>query len=291
MVMTARPIAVVLGAQGTLGSALPAALQRGGWDVAAAVARAECDITDAGAVRDLLARTRPAAVFNAAAYTDVDRAETEADRAHAVNATGAEIVAAAAAAVGAAVVHYSTDFVFDGTQSRPYDERDPPSPQGRYAESKVAGDRLVAAANPRHFILRVGCLYGHGGRNFPSTIVRRLRAGETIRADRDRMGLPTWVREVVAVSAALAATAHHGLYHCTAQGETTWADFAGLAATLVGAPADRVLGVAYADLRLKAPRPMHAILDNRALREVGLDTLSSWQDALRAFVAAEATAG
>ena len=155
----------------------------------------------------------------------------------------------------------------------------------------MAGDRLVAAANPRHFILRVGCLYGHGGRNFPSTIVRRLRAGETIRADRERVGSPTWVREVAAVSAALATTAHHGLYHCTAQGETTWADFARLAASLVGAPAERVQARRDGDLQLKAPRPRRAILDNRALRALGLDTLSSWQDALRAFVAEETRPG
>jgi dTDP-4-dehydrorhamnose reductase len=289
--MSSRPVAIVLGARGTLGSALPPALERSGWNVAAAVGRAECDITEAAAVRDLIARTRPDVVFNAAAYTDVDRAESEADRATAANATGAETVAGAAAAAGAAVVHYSTDFVFDGTRPRPYDERDPPSPQGRYAESKAAGDRLVAAANPRHFILRVGCLYGRGGRNFPSTIVPRLRAGETIRADRDRLASPTWVREVAAVSARLAATAHHGLYHCTAQGETTWADFARLAAHLLGVAAERVQGVAYADLPLKAPRPARAILDNRALRELGLDTLSPWQDALRTFVAEELPAG
>jgi dTDP-4-dehydrorhamnose reductase len=280
---------VILGAQGTLGAALATGLPAAGWDVGAAAGRAACDITDPAAVRGLLARTRPSAVFNAAAYTDVDRAEKEPDRAHAVNAMGAEIVARAAAEVGATVVHYSTDFVFDGTRARPYDERDSPSPQGRYARSKVAGDQLVAAANPRHFIVRVGCLYGHGGRNFPSTIVRRLRAGETIRADRDRVGSPTWVRDVVAVSAALAATTHHGLFHCTAHGETTWVDFARLAATLVGAPAERVQGVAYADLNLTAPRPRHAVLDNRALRDVGLDTLSSWQDGLRAFVAAQPT--
>jgi len=291
--MPDRPIAVavVLGARGTLGSALGPALERAGWRVAAAVARAECDITDAGAVGALLARTRPTVVFNAAAYTDVDRAETEPDLAHAVNATAAEAIASAADAVGAAVLHYSTDFVFGGTLARPYDERDPPSPQGRYAESKVAGDRLVAAANPRHFIMRVGCLYGRGGRNFPSTIVRRLRAGETIRADRDRLGSPTWVREVANVSAALAATTHYGLYHCTSQGQTTWADFARLAAELTGAPADRVQGVAYADLKLKALRPLRAVLDNRALREHGLDTMSTWQDALRAFAAEEIAAG
>jgi len=288
---TSRPVAVVLGARGLLGGALPSALAEAAWEVAAAVARAECDITDEGAVRALLARTRPAAVFNAAAYTDVDRAESEPELAHTVNARAAEIVARAAADVGAAVVHYSTDFVFDGTASRPYDERDLPSPHGKYAESKAAGDRLVAAANPSHFILRVGCLYGHGGRNFPSTIVRRLRAGETIRADRDRLASPTWAREVARVSAALAATPHHGLYHCPCHGETTWADFARLAASLLGVPAERVQAVAYADLPLRAPRPLRAILDNRALRARGLDTLSSWQDALRAFVAEETRLG
>jgi dTDP-4-dehydrorhamnose reductase len=283
-------IAVVLGARGLVGGALVSGLARAGWQVAAAAGRAECDITDAAAVRGLLARARPTAVFNAAAYTDVDRAEREPDLAHAVNATGAETVAAAAAAVNAAVVHYSTDFVFDGTRAEPYDEREPPSPQGAYARAKAAGDRLVAAANPRHFILRVGCVYGHGGRGFPSAIVRRLRAGETIRADRERLASPTWVREVAAVSAAVATTAHHGLYHCTAQGETTWADFARLAASLVGVPAEQVQAVATNELP-GAPRPRRAILDNRALRALGLDTLSPWQDALRAFVAEELRRG
>jgi dTDP-4-dehydrorhamnose reductase len=226
-------------------------------------------------------------VFNAAAYTDVDRAESEPAAAETVNAAGAENVARAAAAVGAAIVHYSTDFVFDGELPRPYDEDDPPSPQGRYAASKAAGDARVAAAAERHFILHVGCLYGRGGRNFPSTIVRRLRAGETIRAHNDRLGSPTWAREVADVSAALARTAHHGLYHCTAQGETTWADFARLAAEIVGVPEERVRGVSTAELPLKAQRPRRAILDNRRLRERGLDTLSTWQDALRAFIAAE----
>ena len=289
--MRSAPVALVFGARGTLGSALGPALVEAGWEVAAAVGRADCDITDEGAVQALLARARPTTVFNAAAYTDVDRAESEPDLAYAVNARAPEIIARAAADAGAAVVHYSTDFVFDGSAPRLYDERDPPSPQGKYAESKAAGDRLVAAANPRHFILRVGCLYGHGGRNFPSTIVRRLRAGETIRADRDRLGSPTWVREVAAVSAALAATPHHGLYHCTAHGETTWVEFARQAADLVGVPRERVQAVAYADLALKAPRPMRAILDNRALRARGLDTLSTWQDALRAFVAEETRPG
>ncbi|HLK88673.1 MAG TPA: sugar nucleotide-binding protein, partial [Polyangia bacterium] len=160
----AGPIALVLGAGGLVGGALCDELPRAGWRLVAAP-HAACDIRDAAAVRALCEQTRPAAVFNAAAYTNVDAAETEPELALAVNGQGAENVARAAATVGAAVVHYSTDFVFDGTLERPYDERDPPTPQGSYARGKVSGDARVAAANPRHFVLRVGCVYGRGGRN------------------------------------------------------------------------------------------------------------------------------
>ncbi len=283
-------LALVLGARGTLGAALCQELPKLGWQLAAA-ARTECDIRDEAALRILFDRVRPTAVFNAAAYTDVDRAESEPELAFAVNATGAEVVARGAAAVGAVVVHYSTDFVFDGTLGRPYDEGDLPTPQGLYAKSKVAGDALVAAATERHFILRVGCLYGRGGRNFPSTIVRRLRAGETVRADRERLGSPTWVRQVARVSAALAGTSFYGLYHCTTQGETSWADFARRAAATLGVPESRVEGVPTASLPMKAPRPFRSVLDNRMLRERGLDGLSSWEGALDAFIAEEIQLG
>jgi dTDP-4-dehydrorhamnose reductase len=184
-------------------------------------------------------------------------------------------------------VHYSTDFVYDGERERPYDEFDPPSPQGLYARSKVAGEQLAAAATGRLFTLRVGCLYGRGGRNFPSTILRRLRAGETVRADRDRLGSPTWVVEVARVSAALARTPHFGLYHCTSQGETSWAAFASFMAAELELPASRVDPLPTSALPMKAPRPRRAILDNRMLRLRGLDGMSSWQDAARAFIKSE----
>jgi dTDP-4-dehydrorhamnose reductase len=289
-VATPKQAALVLGARGTLGVALCEELAASGWLVTA-VGHAECDIRDAAAVGALFDRVSPSVAFNAAAYTDVDRAESETDLATAVNATGAGNVARAAARSGAALVHYSTDFVFDGELERPYDERDPPSPQGQYARTKLAGDQQVAAEAPRHFILRVGCLYGHGGRNFPSTIVRRLRAGETVRADGERIGSPTWVKEVARVSRALASTEFYGLYHCTSQGETTWAQFALQAARLLNLPESRVEAVPSAALRLKAPRPHRAVLENRTLRLRGLDTLSTWQDALSAFVSEETRLG
>jgi dTDP-4-dehydrorhamnose reductase len=284
-------VAVVLGARGTLGQTLVEELPGLGYALAATPARAECDIRDGAAVRALLARVRPAVIFNAAAYTNVDRAESEGDLAYEVNALAVEDLARAAAAAGAALVHYSTDFVFDGERERPYDEFDPPSPLGLYARSKVAGERLAAAATARLYVLRVGCLYGRGGRNFPSTIVRRLRAGETVRADRDRLATPTWVRDVARVSAALARTEHFGLYHCTAQGETSWSNFARFAADELGVPQTHVEPLSSSALALPAARPRRAILDNRMLRLRGLDTMPPWQDGARAYIASEVASG
>lgn len=281
-----RGAAVVLGAAGLVGQALCHQLTGAGWRVVAAT-RAACDIRDARAVRALCADARPTVVFNAAAYTNVDRAESEPDVAWSVNAEGAEVVARAAAEAGAKVVHYSTDFVFDGEQERPYVEADPPSPLSAYGRSKAEGDARVAAAAPRHFLLRVGCLYGRGGRNFPSTVVRRLRAGEALRADAERRVTPTWVREVAAVSLALAATDHHGLYHCTAHGETTWANFAERIAQALKIDNPRIAQVSEVTLGLPARRPRRAVLDNRALRARGLDRFSPWEQALQAYVQSE----
>ncbi len=279
--------ALVLGAKGTLGQALTAVLPQAGYDLRAALDRAACDIADGDAVRAAIAKHAPDVIFNAAAYTDVDRAELEPDAAYRANAIAPETLARAADAAGSVLVHYSTDFVYDGERERPYDEFDPPSPQGLYARSKVAGEQLAAAATGRLFTLRVGCLYGRGGRNFPSTILRRLRAGETVRADRDRLGSPTWVIEVARASAALARTSDFGLYHCTSQGETSWAAFASFMAAELGLPGSRVEPLPTSALPMKAPRPRRSILDNRMLRLRGLDTLSSWQDAARAFIKSE----
>ncbi|HVV17162.1 MAG TPA: dTDP-4-dehydrorhamnose reductase [Polyangia bacterium] len=284
------PVALVLGAGGLVGGALCDQLGRAGWRAVAAP-RSACDIRDPDAVGALCRATRPGVVFNAAAYTNVDGAEADPDLAGAVNAGGAEAAARAANEVGAAFVHYSTDFVFDGEQERPYDERDPPSPLGAYARSKAEGDARVAAATPRHFILRVGCVYGRGGRNFPSTLVRRLRAGQPLRVDAERRVSPTWVREVAAVSLALAGTDHYGLYHCTAHGDTTWADFARAVAAELGLRDARIEPVSDATLALAARRPRRAVLDKRMLQLRGLDgLLSPWNEALRAYVAEETAA-
>jgi dTDP-4-dehydrorhamnose reductase len=280
--------AIVFGAKGTLGRALVDHLPAGGVEVVIALSHQDCNILDERHVRALLANARPDVAFNAAAFTDVDGAEGNADEAFRANAIGPEVLARACHHFRTRFVHYSTDFVFDGEQERPYDEFDPPSPQGVYARSKLAGERLVLAATPRAFVLRVGCLYGHGGRNFPSTILRRLKAGETVRADRDRIGSPTWVVPVAAVSAALARSEHYGLYHCTANGETSWADYARFLAAELGLPDERVQALPTGSLSLRAPRPRRAVLDNRMLRLRDMDTLGDWQSQARAFMASEA---
>ena len=234
----------------------------------------------------------PASSSNAAAYTDVDRSEGEGDLAYAVNAIAVETLARAAHEAGSKLLHYSTDFVFDGTLERAYDEFDAPTPQGVYARSKVAGEVLAAAQTKHLFTVRVGCLYGRNGRNFPSTIVRRLRAGETVRADRERFGSPTWVRDVSRVSAALARTEHYGVYHCTSQGETSWADFARFcASTLEACPKRASRGWPTSALPMKALRAWRrSILDNRMLRARGLDGHADLADAARAFIEAETPA-
>jgi dTDP-4-dehydrorhamnose reductase len=280
--------AVVFGAGGTLGQALAAQLPSGGHDVVGSFAgRKDGDITDAALVASVLDRLRPEVVFNAAAWTDVDGAEDHPQEARRANAEGPEGLARACAARGIHLVHYSTDFVFDGERETPYDESVVPSPQSVYAATKLEGERRVEAACPQSFVLRVGCLYGRNGRNFPSTILRRLRAGELIRADFERRVSPTWVVPVAQLSARLAGTRHFGLYHSTAQGETCWSDFARFVADAAGLPDARVEAVAGSALKLKAARPRRAVLISRRLPELGLDPLPTWQEQARAYIASE----
>jgi dTDP-4-dehydrorhamnose reductase len=255
-----------------------------GYSLVGAFGHDDCDIADAERVGSLVESSSPQVLFNAAAFTDVDGAETQVEQALRTNALGPETLARVAARAGASLVHYSTDYVFDGDLERPYDEFDQPSPESQYARTKLAGEVLARAAGKAVYVLRVGCLYGEGGRNFPSTLVDRLRRGETIRADGERLGSPTWVVAVARASAALAATGHFGLYHCTAAGETTWADYARFVANEIGVPAARVQALPTSALTMLAKRPRRAVLDNRMLRLRGLDSLGTWQDQARAFL-------
>lgn len=282
----------VIGSTGNLGSHLVEELRAAAHSVDA-LDRAACDLSAPDRelqyqLRDRLSATDSSLVINCAAYTDVDGAEREIDRAFTVNALGAELIARAAEDAGVPVCHISTDFVFDGALGRPYDEFDQTQPQSAYARSKLAGEVLVQRASRRAFVVRVGGLYGRGGRNFASTLVRRLVERQPLRIDQERRAAPTWTRGLARQLIALCERGEHGLYHATCTGETTWYDFTVALceeAAALGVELPRCfVGVGTAELQAPAPRPRHSLLDDRMLRLRGLLLLPPWREALRGFL-------
>jgi dTDP-4-dehydrorhamnose reductase len=249
-----------------------------------AATRAELDVTDAGAVRDAVAAICPDVIINCAAYTNVDGAERDPVTALNVNALAVHTLARAAASIDATLVHYSTDFVFDGTQRAPYHETDAPSGHGAYALSKLLGEWFAAEA-PRHYILRVESLFG-GSRAKSSVdkLLDGITAGREVRAFCDRTVSPSYVDDVAAATATLLQTrAPYGLYHCVNSGETTWSALARELAALVDAPHAVIVDVPMAEAALVAPRPQFATLSNAKLASVGV-VMPTWQDALRRYL-------
>ena len=276
---------LVVGASGLVGSELLALLSARGVP-AAGKSHAECEISRLADVERAVRETQARVVINCAAYNAVDKAETEPDVAMRVNAEGAGNVAKAAPAI----VHYSTDFVFDGAKQAPYVETDAPRPLGAYAQSKSAGDAAVRAANPRHWILRVGNLYGRAGKGFASTLLARLRRGERARTDGERQVQPSWGRSVAEQTfAVVTGDAPHGLYHAMCHGSTTWADWSRELARLAGCNPELIDAVPYDELKLPAARPRYAVLENRALAALGpgADRMPHWRDALEGFLQEE----
>ena len=282
----------VLGPQGSLGIHLCEELRLAGHEVDP-IDRAVCDLGTPDReslyrLRDRFAGADCQLVINTAAFTDVDAAENKTDDAFMVNAIGAELVARAADEAGSAICHLSTDFVFDGESGRPYDEFDQPRPLSAYARSKLAGEQLVKSAAARSFIVRVGGLYGRRGRNFVSSLVSRLRAGQTLRIDRERLTAPTWNRLLARQIITLCERGEHGVYHATSQGSTTWYGFAEALcdeAAALGRDLPRTfVGVTTGELDAPAARPRSSLLDCRMLRLRGLMKLPPWREALRAYL-------
>jgi dTDP-4-dehydrorhamnose reductase len=273
--------AVVFGAGGLLGRHLVGELQRRGV-VTRGLDHAACPIDDAGRVR--AAAEGATVLLNAAAFTDVDGAERDPERAFAANALGAENVARAAAATGAAVVHVSTDFVFDGAQARPYDEFDLPAPRSLYARSKRAGELLVERAAPRHHVVRVQGLYGDGGRNFSSRLAGLLAEGRRgLQLDRERRVQPTWAGAAARALVDIAASDRFGTWHASCRGAATWHEFALRVAARLGVPPSWE-AVPSAALALPAHRPANCLLEHRRLALYGLPPLPTWEEALDEYL-------
>lgn len=256
-----------------------------------ALGHRDCDVTDPAAVRAAVEAARPHLVVNLAAAHRVDELEREPTAAFHVNAYGAWLVARWAAAAGAAVLWVSTDYVFSGTARRPYREEDPPGPVNAYGASKAAGERLVALANPRHYIVRSSGLYGTAGSsgkggNFVETMLRLAREGRPVRVVNDQVLGPTATADLAAALVRLARTEAYGIYHITNAGAISWHDFAALIFRLTGTPA-RLVPVSSTEYGAPARRPAYSVLANERLRAVGLPPLRAVGEALAAYLHAK----
>jgi dTDP-4-dehydrorhamnose reductase len=276
---------VVTGARGQLGAALVHEF-RSSHEVTA-FGREELDVTDAAAVAETIDALHPDAIVNAVAYNDVDGAEDHPVEALNGNAFAIRVLARTAERTGAALVHYSTDFVFDGTAARPYIEDDPPNPRSVYAATKLLGE-WFAADPPRHYVLRVESLFGRapGGPKPKGSIGAMLSsftAGREVRAFEDRTVSPTYIPDAAAATRQLLEQrARPGVYHCVNTGECTWVEFARELARQLGVEA-RIVPVRMAALELRAQRPRYCALSNEKLRSAGV-SMPAWQDALARYL-------
>jgi dTDP-4-dehydrorhamnose reductase len=249
--------------------------------------RGQLDLADPLKLRDAVRAIAPAVIVNAAAYTAVDQAESHPSVADAINATAPGILGEEAKRLGALLIHYSTDYVFDGTKAAAYTEDDAPAPLAAYGRSKHAGELAISASGARHLILRTSWVYGLHGSNFMRTMWRLGREREELRVIDDQFGAPTWTRHLADATALVVGRcdAPSGLYHLTASGETSWHGYAEAifaearrAGLLERAP--RVHRIASADYPLPAARPANSRLDcSRFRRDFGL-SLPDWRTGL-----------
>ena len=230
----------------------------------------------------------PELVIHTAAYTDVDGAEREPALAMTVNAEGTELVAKAAASIGARLIAISTDYVFDGRSNVPYDEQDDPSPLGVYGRSKYEGERLALRSCPNTLIVRTSWLYGLRGKNFVKTIMHLAAERPELRVVADQRGSPTHAGDLAEALARLTMVPLRGVAHATGADDCTWYEFASEIVTLMGL-AVPVQPITTAEARRAAPRPAYAVLKNRVLAGVGI-TLPHWKDALERFIKSAQTA-
>jgi dTDP-4-dehydrorhamnose reductase len=277
---------LVTGAGGMLGRAVVEAATRLGHDVRACT-RAELDVVDADATWRALVSFDPQTVINCAAYTDVDGAESDWQGAEAVNARGAGNVAAAAAQIGALIVHVSTDYVFDGTKREPWIESDRVAPLSVYGETKLAGERAVAAANPTHAIVRTAWLFGAGGKNFVDTMLALGAQRGEVSVVTDEVGCPTWTGHL---AGALVELAEHpqetGIHHIAASGSCSRNELALEVFERAGIDC-RVLPASSEQFARPATRPAYSVLGSERPHPL---VLAPWQDGVAEYLATRVTA-
>jgi dTDP-4-dehydrorhamnose reductase len=277
---------VIVGARGQLGTALARTFDLPGEVLA--LGREDLDILDGAAVGTLFERLRPTHVLNTAAWNLVDRAETERAAAFALNAAAVGVLAEACERRGATLVHFSTDYVFDGRKTTPYTEDDAPNPLSVYAESKLAGEQLALARCQRTFVVRVcglfGVASGSGKTNFVETMLRLAASGKPIRVVADQVLTPSYTVDLARKVWHILARGAPGLYHLTNAGQTSWYDFARAVFRLTGVTAD-LSPTTAAEYGAPARRPAYSVLAHTRLAKLGEDDLRPWDPALGAYLA------
>jgi dTDP-4-dehydrorhamnose reductase len=277
---------LLMGGRGQVGYELERCLQ--GLGEVVAPGRDRLDLSQLAQVREVVRAVRPGLIVNAAAYTAVDRAETEPALAHLVNAEAPGVLAEEARRLGIAIVHFSTDYVFDGSKAGPYVESDVPAPLNVYGRTKLLGEQAIAAAGAAHLVLRTSWVYGMRGHNFLLTMLRLARERGELRVVSDQHGAPTWSRTVAQATADILAQAkgggmdwweqHGGLYHLACRGQTTWHGFAEAIMQASANPVP-VIPISSADYPTPARRPPNSTLDASRLAD-RFCRLPEWRETL-----------
>ena len=256
--------------------------------------RDQLDLANPEQIRQQIRAQRPHLIINAAAHTAVDLAESEPDAAFAINAIAPGVLAEEAKALGIPLIHYSTDYVFDGNKPAPYTEADPPNPLSIYGQSKLAGERAIAAVGGEYLILRTSWVYSNHGKNFLLTMQRLLQEKPHMRIVADQIGAPTWAGTIAASTRALierwqaGKPGQWGIYHLTAQGETSWFGFAeaiGHQLRAQGKACAELEAIASSAYPTPAKRPLNSRLDCSHLQQQWHVSQPHWQDALRECLA------
>ena len=284
---------LLIGTNGQIGGELQRTLA--GFGGLVSTDRHTLDVTDGRRIRDAIRSVQPALIVNAAAYTAVDKAEHEPEVAVAINAKAPEIMAEEAKKLNCTLIHYSTDYVFDGAKHSPYVESDTPNPLNVYGRSKLAGENAVTASGARHLIFRTSWIYSTRGSNFLLTVRRLLRERPELRIVNDQIGSPTWARDIAEGT----AKALHillkqnqqrreqmtGLYHLTASGQTSWHGFAAEIMAMSESSAHNIpaklVPIATSEYPTPARRPLNSILSNEKFQKTFGFGLPHWKDSLK----------
>lgn len=277
---------LLTGGSGQVGQALQRSLS--GMGTLIVPGRAQLDLADPDAIRRCVAETQPALIINAGAYTAVDQAESEPALAQRINGDAPGVLAESAKAIGAALIHYSTDYVFDGTKQGAWTEDDVPAPLSVYGRTKLAGEQAIAAAGISHLILRTSWVYGREGKNFLLTMLRLAQTRDALSIVDDQIGAPTWSTTIAEATAAILRVAggpaqladYTGLYHLCAQGQTSWYGFA---QAIFSHPAvthrPRLTAIPSEAYPTAAMRPKNSVMSTEKFRR-HFGTLPAWDAAL-----------